>query len=518
MYNKQQQVLLKILREYLKGEIKEIDSQIINEVGFWHFVKEQRLFPFIYKAIGQCVTDYDLQEMNYKEYSAYVNTINISLKNIDELFRAAEKSGVNFVVIKGVALSQSIYGDFYSRSMNDIDTLTTESNMLDVDKELRSLKYEQFLDFKPDVVLDKPILKGKNNHEFFPYRKFCEGELVYVEVGRSLHERVRGEYVQKLIDNAVTMEVDEHKYRTLDVQGTLVQLIENTYENYAGDYCVRTSATRLRDYLDLVLFIKKYQCSLSFILNTLDEFGLNYESFWVFNNALVLFPEEEILAILVHSIKNIDESVKYHFNPYRFWERLFDLDASLNQYLRDIKEHVYGINNDYYLKLNHDDFIQVDFSIGSNKATLKYKIQLVENLLHIVLNIQNMKKLDLNEHLVQILIYNNNLASKIGAISLEFFAKDNKIYSCETSTPYFAERNRHIKRGFMWERRQEVMVMNTCDQMEIDYIIDTKTSELILNSDALLAVDIALMERTSENMYGLLCKNSDENSVPLFVI
>ena len=118
----------------------EKESQEINQI----FVR-QKLTAFVYPVID----DYGIlaSDVLEKEYEENALRSEKYLSAIQELAQQFTKNEIDFVVLKGIALSQQIYGSQYARISHDIDLLVHEKDIERADLLLRELGYEQFNNF-----------------------------------------------------------------------------------------------------------------------------------------------------------------------------------------------------------------------------------------------------------------------------------------------------------------------------------------------------------------------------------
>jgi len=100
-----------------------------------------RLLPFLYKKLSAALKSKDIAECDLLKgiwkKSYFENAL--QMRNILHLVQQLEKTGVEVVVLKGLANALSLYGDLGSRPMSDVDFLIAPSQLEQVDRQLKML-------------------------------------------------------------------------------------------------------------------------------------------------------------------------------------------------------------------------------------------------------------------------------------------------------------------------------------------------------------------------------------------
>lgn len=78
--------------------------------------------------------------------------------------------------------------------------------------------------------------------------------------------------VEKLCGSAQVYSINGHMVYSLNLEGTFLQLVSNTFRNFDTSTGVQIDF-RIRDLIDVLLFIKKYKYSIQTIKNILSPFG-----------------------------------------------------------------------------------------------------------------------------------------------------------------------------------------------------------------------------------------------------
>ncbi|WP_195543634.1 nucleotidyltransferase family protein [Massiliimalia timonensis] len=509
--------LISILQKVVNNNTFEEDEiQFINSEVFWESTKKQGIFLFIFEKLNFLINQTFILNRYRNEFLEYKSWIDIILHIQNEIFAYIKQNKIPAIVIKGIALSKMLYGNFYSRKIGDIDLLVEECNVLKLDHALRELGYEEFNDYFPDLVLDEPLLKQDGAHELFPYRKKINNTEIEVEIGINLHARIKEPFIKEMIKNSKGYQSENYFYVTLNEEATLAQLIENAYESYGGQYCIRTGKTNLKDYLDLMMFLKAYNFTVSKIMNIVLHYEIANEAYEIFNNLKCIFNSDDRLYEVVKSLEGeINEKVKYEYNGNIFWERLFDPDKSVWRYMIDHKKSIYSCENkkfydikpaNQYLKCNMKDM------------TFSYSVQRKGNIFTISLNVDNIFAENMKNYYVEFLVYNNNMNNKNFASSVDLFSIDDEFYVSVCDMPFTLVRSNHIKTGECMDNKERIRHTMENNEYHFDINISLDKLGLTLCEHSVIAVDIALLEKTTCYTYKILDLNGLENSVPMFVI
>lgn len=508
------------IEDNTSGTTLEAPTLTVDE-EFLELIKNQKLLPTLFRSIAPLVSDKNIT----KKYSLVVQEQDIRsrtmLNELANLFRAANRRGIKFVVVKGIVLSWQIYGDIYSRQCGDMDLLMAEETMYKMDHLLRCHDYEQFNELLPEQTFEHPFLKSKASHEFYPYRKTCDGTNVYAEVARSLHSRIAGVYIKTMLDALDILDIENQQVPALSPQDTLIQLVENTYENSEGLFNILSGNTVLRDYLDLIMYLKKQSLLPQDVVDIVERYGFEEEARVVFINLSYVFPNVLIVKGILSGLGYSESENYIPDHQGEFWDKIFNHDKNRKKYLRDFKSEIYGPNNKYVKSPYNESFtLHVPSGKGEYELiTCKFKVDVWAHQLICDFNIPRTVLDNLEQHLIELRIYNNNLNSMTSLVAIDLFAEGGELY-------YYinhGENNkngsqRNIKKGLMMAEKI-VVGEERSDSENFRFMIDYEKYSFFIKADVLLAADISYYEKLDVNVYNLIVTNyEDDHTVPLLFI
>lgn len=135
----------------LSAGIKEKIAQLLFSGLDWDYIagkaQDEQVSALIYKAllkiegIEKIVPErifLELKETYY--YQAAINTR--IYQELENVFQALEKKGVQVIIFKGVALADLVYNDIGMRSMADIDILVKRTDLSGLDSVLKAYGYQ----------------------------------------------------------------------------------------------------------------------------------------------------------------------------------------------------------------------------------------------------------------------------------------------------------------------------------------------------------------------------------------
>ena len=147
-------------------------EQLINEAEY------QGLSPLLFKHLSE--TGSDIPETARRQlHSLFLrngHAHNIRRTAISEIVLAFSQNNINTLLLKGIALANTIYSSPALRPMRDIDLLVPEQ---DIEKAVFLLKQLGYRQEKCDVI-------SENHHHLHPIKKTVQGLPITVEIHRRL--------------------------------------------------------------------------------------------------------------------------------------------------------------------------------------------------------------------------------------------------------------------------------------------------------------------------------------------
>ncbi|QPA52712.1 nucleotidyltransferase family protein [Lysinibacillus sphaericus] len=257
--------LVKLLQSYLNWdkvigmlEIHRVSGIAWENLQKYFFVNEDNkcTFPRLYKYLHN---NFKVQSIRAKEQFVYTS-------QICELF---DKSGIKYVLLKGIAISNGIYNDLGLRDFNDNDILVHPNDLNKVIQLLREhLGYEQgetkhYTKVKKQTRKEQ-LIRSMTSHEVVPFIKnvsneclFLRQHIIDLHFSVNLMTKDRNvEIVEHWLNERIPLNINGQVVYTLKWENMLLFLCEHFYKE-------AVSITDIKMYKDLLLY--KY-CDILFLI------------------------------------------------------------------------------------------------------------------------------------------------------------------------------------------------------------------------------------------------------------
>ena len=229
-------------------KLKECDFEYMAEVAFIH----RLLSPFYrtYKPfLDERTRIYCENKLELRKSKKIAQ-----LEHLKEIKKHFQQENIDFVLVKGFALAQLIFGDFYSRDFGDIDLLIEMESYEKADKIMKDLGFVSNLNNGRIPELIKiDCYEIEYFYEFTSGRKLCV-ELKMVT--SSIRDR---DTIAQLKKDRMLINLDGEEYETINFNNTFILLCVNTYANIELEF----GEGKMRDFVDIYFFLKKYESELN---------------------------------------------------------------------------------------------------------------------------------------------------------------------------------------------------------------------------------------------------------------
>lgn len=200
-----------------------------------------------------------------------------TLKIISELNDECLKEKINFVVIKGPALSQLIYNDFSKRIYDDIDIVVSNDDYLKFCFVLEkhgffnryAIEYEDYDDTAQEVKSN--IYKQLNQNDCAFFHKNLKIRALEI---KTLIRECNFEMTNQLISDSILINIDNYTFKTLNLNNTFICILLNLYFFFMSRVGV-IHKSKLKDIFDAYSFFQKYSTSIDY--NYLKCFADNHK-------------------------------------------------------------------------------------------------------------------------------------------------------------------------------------------------------------------------------------------------
>ena len=210
------------------------------------------------------------------------------------------KKNINFVIIKGFAISALVYEDMYQRDFSDCDLIVDIDDFKKVNEIMIGLGYRSNLGNG-----DIPDLLPLECYELEYFKDYASGKEMCVEIKLGTSSIKNVDKIKKFLNNKVELNINGENYYTFSLNDTFILLCTNTYCNFELEFAV----ARIRDLIDIKMFYEKYKDNLDwdYIANFTTENEQTHQMFAVlnlvnyyYNNT---FGEEYVNRFLIENIK-----------------------------------------------------------------------------------------------------------------------------------------------------------------------------------------------------------------------
>jgi len=385
-----------------------------------------------------------------------------------------------------------------------------------MDSKLRHLNYLQYNNYNTSQFLSKPLYKSKISHELYPYHKMVNDIIVEIELQKHLHQGVKENiYIDNMINNAKNVNISNINLLILNDEDTLLEMIENTFENGTVSFNLRNGNVKLRDYLDLLLYTKKINFSTKKIISIIDYYKLYDAAKFVFENLYHIFSNEKWISDLLDLLS---KQSKYNCdNEINFYTKIFNSEIYKQKFLIDFKNEIYTLDNKDNSSLIDSNKEYLDISLEEYK--FKYSLKFNNENIFCILKIHEDVVNNIDNVLIEIRIFNNNINSDICAIGIDIIKENgNKYYYFNTG--YYDPDNliNNIKRGLMNKNKKELIPIIKKDKInEFDFTLNIFEYEFDNNKN-ILASEVLIFEKQDKNIYYLRKSNcSLKKDMPVFI-
>lgn len=355
--SEEERFLLKVIKSYYSKELlSESEVDQIDLEKFIDLAKAHKVLIPVYLVIKDYLPIHISKNLE-EEIKILKLRQERKIKEIEKIITKAKESNISFVVVKGFIYSQLIFNDPFIRLAGDIDIILDDSDIETMHKIMKDLGYFQLIGKggEENVILDYPILKHyrdfKGQSEYHEYYKVLEnGQKVKVELQRSIHTTVKAQKLNEFLNNIQQVKVLDIDIPTFDTPYLFLYMLENVYtdsEKIGGPF-------RLKEYLDLLAFIQKYnmQINWSHIQHLSNQFGMLHLIHRVLKNLLDIFgqvlPDE---VNLLFELKNATYDYSHSPSGYLLewksdiFQRVFNKVDRNKEILDILNENTYSLAN-----------------------------------------------------------------------------------------------------------------------------------------------------------------------------
>lgn len=281
----------------------KLDYGYLAEIAY-----EQRILAPFYKIYKDYISG-GCQNKIEKRLNNRRDKKRCQLEYLKIIKREFEKQKIDFVIIKGFAISALVYEDMYQRDFSDCDLIVDIKNFKKVNEIMKELGYHSNLGNG-----DIPDLLPLECYELEYFKEYAPGMEMCVEIKLGTSSIKNVDIIKKFLENKIELNINGENYNSFSLNDTFILLCTNTYCNFELEFAV----ARIRDLIDIKLFYEKYREVLDweYIMNFASENEQTHQLFAVlnlinyyYNNT---FSEECVNGFAIEKIK-YDKNVFQNF-------------------------------------------------------------------------------------------------------------------------------------------------------------------------------------------------------------
>ena len=422
--------IINFLNKYVTDE-KISEGTVYNNHFLGYLIQDKILIQSYQFLISK--TDIDYQEA-FQEYVKlkYIIHKNVSaLKKIIEIF---DKNDINYVVVKGSALSMQIYNDMYTRQYSDIDVIVSSEDIVRACELLFQMGFhEEFVDH---LKCNCFLFSYEDLQQYFlssKEKKFVKKGYPLIEIKKE--SGLLGiDFFKQALRSKIILHDNNIAICTLNVIDTFLYLSWTLFENYYIESNLLNDDSVLRDIIDYFFFLKKYGKFLAGKVSLLENFpGSVYVSYSM--KILREFFSEKIISDLDTELINftskfsLPDWLEIVNSRTSLTVNLFYKEQRVTDYYRYMYDNLYAVQEHFseryeenrcwegnFYDLYADDYFENILNVkcsfclkqDTDYMYLLIKIPLFYKCFDISLNIFNSGKFDISDYVLNSIYSFNN--------------------------------------------------------------------------------------------------------------
>ena len=230
-------LLLSVVKTHTTAqELKDIDSLLPLVKDWENFVTQliaHGSAPLLFKKLSLLNNNSLIPtEVKTKLQQAYYKTLTRSMvlyEGFATVASALKEAGIKVVALKGVYLSECLYGDIALRQFSDMDILVHEGDGEQCVAILTGMGFKpfttnmtEFIDSQAEIVHYKPMVKGN----------------LSVEIHIRLHRRSKQYAINtaEFINNAISVTINKTEVHALQLYDLLIHLCVHIDKHFSGGH------------------------------------------------------------------------------------------------------------------------------------------------------------------------------------------------------------------------------------------------------------------------------------------
>lgn len=308
--------VLEVLSESLFGgsSLEELNAEqwiaLMDEVSVYDL-------PFLAEIAGGSFVPHTISLLDAGRKKSYGGFLSARLEILEKFSAVARREKLRFVLLKGMALSRSIYGDAGMRKSSDIDILVDTDDLCKADYVARSVGFVQpqmFFEARRMVdegALDKSslekmasrfVVRHRQGYDHIgPHFAYHDNCLIPLEI----HDKIAGiegsQMMPFLWDTRIARmgSTEVNVLSPVAEAASLILFAHDDSESFAAN--ASSSCLGLKLYLDLAVVVSRNPSLAESAVSLLNRIEGGSRAAVVFGNLCDLFPEMRELVLATES-------------------------------------------------------------------------------------------------------------------------------------------------------------------------------------------------------------------------
>lgn len=305
-------------RVYLK-EVMDLIVDNINESGenkqdaVVKFLLEKEIALMLWPQIKLYYPNIIINKTYEKWYNERLIRAQRQEREIVNIVGLLKEKNIDFMLVKGLALSQILVNDPFARECSDIDILVNKEDMIKTYKALSNLGYRFIEGYNTrgvPIVSDTPdYLYAEDYHEFPCIKYHGKSEFTIIEI-KYATSAISYKYIKDFWENSIEISIGNTLVRTFNILDTLIHIIAHLYVNSQCEDGYITSKY-FRDFVDLKIFLDTYlDIDWNYIFQRINKYEMIHQAYFALNSINILWPNTVDIGVV--SMFNLDK-ISYNF-------------------------------------------------------------------------------------------------------------------------------------------------------------------------------------------------------------
>lgn len=251
----------------------------------WVFALADRhkVLPLLFAAYGNSVPE-PIRSKHAPRHAMLIEASSLQYAAAVRLSEKFGRAGLEFVLLKGLAYQETLYADLAVRPSFDIDFLVKDGEQA---RKAHGILLEA--GFGPGQNWNQSAadyeklegfhLKYRGGHEYLEYYRKVGGLAEIVEIGVKVHS-LSPAFTAHALRRRRPLRFRGAELPVCSDEDVFICMLENFFEDHGTPYALLFGSGRLRDYLDLRLFLERSGSTLdwSYVLDRLLDERIAYKA------------------------------------------------------------------------------------------------------------------------------------------------------------------------------------------------------------------------------------------------